>query len=96
VSEQKGRCGLPVQATGVAQCGQRGERAGFVPADFTHASYRRREGAVNRGTAIDIAGRCPLSAVRWGLDGRIVWAWILTIPLSALLAALTWLLLPHG
>ena len=27
---------------------------------------------------------------------RIVWAWILTIPLSALVAAAVWLLLPHG
>jgi len=26
---------------------------------------------------------------------RIVWAWILTIPLSALIAGLTWLVLPH-
>ena len=30
------------------------------------------------------------------IAGRIVWAWILTIPLSAALAALTWLILPHG
>jgi PiT family inorganic phosphate transporter len=29
-----------------------------------------------------------LSAVRWGVAGRIVWAWILTIPMSALIAAL--------
>ena len=36
------------------------------------------------------------SAVRWGLAGRIVWAWILTIPLSALIAGLTWRLLPDG
>jgi len=36
------------------------------------------------------------SAVRWGLAGSIVWAWILTIPVSGVLAALTWLLLPHG
>jgi PiT family inorganic phosphate transporter len=28
-----------------------------------------------------------LSAVRWGLAGRIVWAWILTIPVSGLVAA---------
>jgi len=34
--------------------------------------------------------------VRWGLAGRIIWAWVLTIPLSALVAGLTWLLLPHG
>ena len=36
------------------------------------------------------------SAVRWGVAGRIVWAWILTIPLSGALAAATWLVLPHG
>jgi PiT family inorganic phosphate transporter len=29
-----------------------------------------------------------LSAVRWGLAGRIVWAWILTIPVAGLVAAL--------
>lgn len=28
------------------------------------------------------------SAVRWGVAGNIVWAWILTIPASALVAAL--------
>jgi len=33
--------------------------------------------------------------VRWGVAVRIVWAWILTIPLSALIAGLTWLVLPH-
>jgi PiT family inorganic phosphate transporter len=27
-----------------------------------------------------------LSAVRWGIAGRIVWAWILTIPAAALIA----------
>lgn len=30
------------------------------------------------------------SAVRWGVAGRIVWAWILTIPASAFIAAATW------
>jgi PiT family inorganic phosphate transporter len=33
------------------------------------------------------------SAVRWGIAGNIVWAWILTIPLSALVAALSWAVL---
>jgi phosphate/sulfate permease len=33
---------------------------------------------------------------RRGVAGRIVWAWVLTIPLSAVLAAATWLVLPHG
>jgi PiT family inorganic phosphate transporter len=37
-----------------------------------------------------------LSAVRWGVAGRIVWAWVFTIPAAALMAsasyfALLWL-----
>ena len=31
-----------------------------------------------------------LSAVRWGIAGNIVFAWILTIPASAAVAALVW------
>jgi PiT family inorganic phosphate transporter len=34
-----------------------------------------------------------LSAVRWGVAGNIVGAWILTIPASAAVAALVWVLL---
>mgnify|MGYP001481464528 CR=1 FL=1 len=34
-----------------------------------------------------------ISSVRWGLAGRIVWAWILTIPFAAIMAAVTYLLL---
>jgi PiT family inorganic phosphate transporter len=30
--------------------------------------------------------------VRWGVAGRIVWAWILTIPAAALIAALTYMI----
>jgi PiT family inorganic phosphate transporter len=33
-----------------------------------------------------------ISSVRWGLAGRIVWAWILTIPLSAVMAAVAYLI----
>ena len=32
-----------------------------------------------------------LTAVRWGVAGRIIWAWILTIPLSAAIAAVAYL-----
>ena len=28
--------------------------------------------------------------VRWGVAGNIVWAWILTIPCSALIAGAAW------
>jgi PiT family inorganic phosphate transporter len=34
-----------------------------------------------------------LSAVRWGVAGNIVGAWVLTIPASAAVAALMWVLL---
>jgi len=34
-----------------------------------------------------------LSAVRWGVAGRILWAWIFTIPAAALMASLSYLLL---
>jgi PiT family inorganic phosphate transporter len=34
-----------------------------------------------------------LTAVRWGVARRIVWAWVLTIPGSALIAVVTWWLL---
>ena len=32
-----------------------------------------------------------ISSVRWGLAGRIVWAWILTIPAAAVIAAVAYL-----
>jgi PiT family inorganic phosphate transporter len=34
-----------------------------------------------------------LSAVRWGIAGRIVWAWILTMPMSASMAAIAYVIL---
>src|SRR5207302_1181716 len=33
-----------------------------------------------------------LSAVRWGVAGNIIWAWIFTIPGSAFIAGVAWLL----
>jgi PiT family inorganic phosphate transporter len=34
-----------------------------------------------------------LSAVRWGIAGQIVWAWVLTIPASAAIGATTYFLI---
>jgi PiT family inorganic phosphate transporter len=34
-----------------------------------------------------------VSSVRWGVAGRIVWAWVLTIPISAFIAALSYVVL---
>jgi PiT family inorganic phosphate transporter len=42
------------------------------------------------GAIIGVGSIRRLSAVRWGVAGRIVWAWILTIPASALIAALVY------
>jgi len=41
------------------------------------------------GAIVGVGSVHRLSAVRWGVAGRIVWAWILTIPMAALIAALT-------
>ncbi len=42
------------------------------------------------GAIIGVGSIRRLSAVRWGIAGRIVWAWILTIPASALIAGLVY------
>jgi len=64
-----------------------GTAVGGIPVSTTHTIA---------GSIMGVGATQRLSAVRWGLAGRIVWAWILTIPLSAAIAALTWLILPHG
>jgi PiT family inorganic phosphate transporter len=45
------------------------------------------------GAIVGVGSTTKLSAVRWGVAGRIVWAWILTIPASALISAGSWYLL---
>jgi inorganic phosphate transporter, PiT family len=45
------------------------------------------------GAIMGVGALQRLSAVRWGVAGRILWAWLLTIPASAAVAAGTWLLL---
>ncbi|MFH1195090.1 MAG: inorganic phosphate transporter [bacterium] len=42
------------------------------------------------GSIMGVGSLKRLSAVRWGLAGKIVWAWILTIPLSAGISALAY------
>jgi PiT family inorganic phosphate transporter len=39
------------------------------------------------GAIVGVGATRRLSAVRWGIAGRIVWAWILTIPMSAIIGA---------
>ena len=42
------------------------------------------------GAIVGVGAAQNVSAVRWGIAGTIVWAWILTIPCSAFMAGLAW------
>ncbi len=42
------------------------------------------------GAIIGVGSIRRLSAVRWGIAGRIVWAWVLTIPAAAIISAITY------
>jgi inorganic phosphate transporter, PiT family len=54
-----------------------------IPVSTTHAIT---------GAIVGVGATRRLSAVRWGVAGRIVWAWVLTIPMAAMLGACTfWL-----
>jgi len=55
-----------------------------VPVSTTHAIT---------GAIVGVGATRRLSAVRWGIAGQIVWAWILTIPASAGIAAAAYYLL---
>jgi PiT family inorganic phosphate transporter len=45
------------------------------------------------GAIVGVGAVRRLSAVRWGIARRIVWAWVLTIPAAAAIAAVTYLVL---
>jgi PiT family inorganic phosphate transporter len=42
------------------------------------------------GSIVGVGSTQNVSAVRWGLAGNIIWAWVLTIPCSAFMAGLAW------
>jgi PiT family inorganic phosphate transporter len=58
-----------------------GATMGGIPVSTTHTIT---------GAIVGVGATRRLSAVKWGVAGRIVWAWVLTIPLSAAVAALTY------
>ncbi len=60
-----------------------GATLGGIPVSTTHTIT---------GAIIGVGSLKSVSAVRWGVAKNILWAWILTIPLSALFAMLTYLL----
>jgi PiT family inorganic phosphate transporter len=42
------------------------------------------------GAIVGVGSLKRFSAVRWGVASRVVWAWVVTIPGSALMAAIAW------
>ncbi|MBQ5939182.1 MULTISPECIES: inorganic phosphate transporter [unclassified Massilia] len=47
------------------------------------------------GAIVGVGASQKASAVRWGVAGNIVWAWIFTIPASAFMAAVAWWIGTH-
>ena len=54
---------------------------GGVPVSTTHTIT---------GAILGVGSMKRLSAVRWGVAGRVIWAWILTIPGTALVSMICW------
>lgn len=50
------------------------------------------------GAIVGVGSTKRFSAVKWGVAGKIVWAWILTIPMAAIIAAIAYyiILLIHN
>ncbi|MBN1365944.1 MAG: inorganic phosphate transporter [Syntrophaceae bacterium] len=64
-----------------AACSIIGASIGGIPVSTTHTIT---------GAIVGVGASKRLSAVRWGVAGSIVWAWILTIPISAFISAATY------
>jgi PiT family inorganic phosphate transporter len=45
------------------------------------------------GAIVGVGATKRLSAVKWGVAGRIVWAWVLTIPIAAAVSAAAYLII---
>jgi PiT family inorganic phosphate transporter len=54
--------------------------SGGIPVSTTHTIT---------GAIVGVGASRRLSAVRWGIAGRVVWAWVLTIPGAFVIAAIT-------
>ncbi len=54
---------------------------GGIPVSTTHTIT---------GAIVGVGSARRFSAVKWGVAGRIVWAWVLTIPMAALIAAISY------
>jgi PiT family inorganic phosphate transporter len=69
-----------------AACSIIGASIAGIPVSTTHTIT---------GAIVGVGATKRLNAVRWGVAGNIVWAWLLTIPISALISALIYLVLNY-
>jgi len=60
----------------------------------THAGIPVSTTHTITGAIIGVGATTNASRIKWGVAGRIVWAWILTIPLSAVISAGLFYLMP--
>jgi PiT family inorganic phosphate transporter len=69
-----------------AACSIIGASVAGIPVSTTHTIT---------GAIVGVGATKRLSAVRWGVAGSIVWAWILTMPIAAIISAITYYSLKH-
>jgi PiT family inorganic phosphate transporter len=62
-----------------AACSIIGATVAGIPVSTTHTIT---------GAIVGVGSTKRLSAVRWGVAGNIIWAWLLTIPISAVISSL--------
>ncbi len=65
-----------------ATCAIIGSSIAGIPVSTTHTIA---------GAIVGVGSTKRLSAVRWGVAGNIIWAWILTIPISAVISSALYL-----
>jgi PiT family inorganic phosphate transporter len=73
-------------AEAAAACSIIGASIAGIPVSTTHTIT---------GAIVGVGATKRLSAVRWGVAGNIIWAWILTIPISAITSSITYLFCKH-
>jgi len=73
-------------AEAAAACAIIGSSLAGIPVSTTHTIA---------GAIVGVGSTKRLSAVRWGVAGNIVWAWILTIPIAAIISSILYLSLKY-
>jgi len=73
-------------AEAAAACAIIGSSIAGIPVSTTHTIA---------GAIVGVGATKRLNAVRWGVAGNIVWAWVLTIPIASLISAFIYLVLKY-